>query len=827
MIGTKIRGFRHLSKMAETLGDVKFFYKCNDGIAEGVAVFVPQTTLKNPYGHSDSDYCLIFTRHYSSVPFNVEHYSGTEMYSKLRDLVMRYRGVTIFTMNKCQLMGKEVDRFVFGIVAQPKDFDKQYENFCQANKNNMNTVVGKLYDDTQNSMLRYCFAVTNGSKNFFFWAVNAIGRFRQSVHQIEKIMLWDEMYGKMANKLSKGSITAYTGKYSLTGLMRELFLLRRDKRANDIINTFNTAQKKALKSHKLTDRDYETLSRFAKLSGKKKSNFIKKVSSIEDVKEVLRQMSFLADIQFEWNKESFIDYLKNNENLSYEIMLDRDNLMVLKVNDYETIKRLTKATNWCISKDKKYWTDYIEMRPESNQYVIFDFSRKEDHDLSIVGFTCDKKNGITNSHDFQNRNLMGNKGRGNGGEIKSFIRKTLNSSNIFSVLNFNSIDLSLFIPSEKSVFEWSREGVFSYLEKCVDEEDYYILADYGDRFVIMCENKDIKYFFGDKYMEMLYDRGEDSCTEYIVFIDLTKSATDRQRMIFGLISYDYDKGESACNRLYNANCESASVSFNKMLSQYGLPYDTICRSDDACDRFNKAFRNMDIIECRELIKNKKVQEYLKHRDYRSTVGSLLNHVTFNFHSSDYLDLLYSMEGVTLDSLAGADQTIYFTDMVLRRLYDYGNQDAACLTVPTVEEMEAFDKGTFTGDESRQCYIGYFSLLQKMLERETSNYVCDRIVQYFHSRSLSCEVADCLLSVIADKIDFDKNYKTAQMLIKYAAANRAQRIINVLSRKKVTNEKTKMMLNSIKIQQLTTETWVLDNEHHTFTIVNETEPAIAH
>ena len=84
--------------------------------------------------------------------------------------------------------------------------------------------------------------------------------------------------------------------------------------------------------------------------------------------------------------------------------------MVLKVFDFETIKQLAKTTNWCISKNKSYWNNYVSPENNTSQYVLFDFSKKEDDKHSIIGFTVMHNKGITNAHDFTNNNLFKNSG---------------------------------------------------------------------------------------------------------------------------------------------------------------------------------------------------------------------------------------------------------------------------------------------------------------------------------------------------------------------------------------------------------------------------------
>ena len=125
-----------------------------------------------------------------------------------------------------------------------------------------------------------------------------------------------------------------------------------------------------------------------------------------------------------------------------------------------------------IKKDKKYWNEYVENNPNATQYVLMDFSRKEDDNLSIVGFTSVHDRGITNAHDFQNRNLMQGRRTNTVSEIKSFVAKYIDCSSIYGVLDKYGIKLSDVVSYEPNQYKWDRDSMFDYLNQCVDEDDY-------------------------------------------------------------------------------------------------------------------------------------------------------------------------------------------------------------------------------------------------------------------------------------------------------------------------------------------------------------------
>ena len=334
------------------------------------------------------------------------------------------------------------------IIMLPSSFDNDYKKFLTENQKMINELSDRYGFSTSNLDIKALYCYTNGSRNFFSWAVNLHFKCNVKLDTIKNIMLWYDLYGQMTKLLKRNTITAYTSKDSIYDLLSELTILRMDKRLNESINSFNTYQKKLLKKYKFDESEKHALSLFAKLSNTKRLNFIKKMSSVEDISELLRQLKFITSTHFSWNKASFIDYLNNVENLKYEIKYDKENIMVLKVCDFETIKQLAKTTNWCISKNKSYWNNYVSPDSNASQYVLFDFSKKEDDNLSIIGFTVTHNKGITNAHDFTNNNLFKNCGSDYNDRrriyLKSYIDNFFLKNNIYEILKIDGLDASYF-----------------------------------------------------------------------------------------------------------------------------------------------------------------------------------------------------------------------------------------------------------------------------------------------------------------------------------------------------------------------------------------------
>lgn len=820
MIGTKVRGFRHFIRVAKTLQEVVFFFKHdNFGVGGGVALYMDGSKYKNPFMSSSGDYLILFNDCYHNVKSDVLYCfdafnDNKELKDKMVTLRNTYGSVWVVPVGRSHF--KEDSSYFSELVVMPENFDKMYDDFCTANKKQMPNAT--RFSSINCSLFKYFFAISSGSKNFFFWAVNAYFKNRTSIYQIENILRWNDKYNQLQSKLSKGTITAYTSGSDFFTIVREMMQLRRNKRANDVISSFNTQQKKALKEYKLSDRDYDTLSKFGKLSSKKKNNFIRKMSTIEDPAEILRQMSFLADIHFEWNKKSFMDYLENLEGLNCKVIIDRDNIVLLRVDDYEAVKRLAKATNWCISKDKKYWNEYVEMNHDATQYVLFDFSRKEDDNLSIVGFTSVHDRGITHAHDFQNRNIMGSKRTNTVAEIKSFVSKYVDCSNIYGVLDRNGINLSDVVSYEPTHYKWNRNSMFDYLEQCISDDDYYIIYDDGNRVVLIAENDDVKYFLGDAYMDNRHYNHQQG-DQHIIFADFNKKAGDPEKLVFGVIHHNFATHESSCDRLFNDRFEQIAQSFDSKLEEYGLPYDIICRSENAVDRFYTAFMGFELSVAKELIKDKAVIEDIKTLNRSAMLRDALINVTFGYYSADYVNLIYD-SGLTIYDVLGDNYASDFGRRLLNTLCD----EIPNAHVPSEEDIDKFKKGEI-GRYNYAVYVGIFMILMSFIDHEKNIRSFASLIPSVVERHRRTDLFDLIMSRICEVVDVnDMNY--GKFIAHYAFSNHSSSVINALNKANLSPRMQEYIKGFGDTKAKTTEIWVR-RENGAYALQTVTEESVAH
>jgi hypothetical protein len=328
------------------------------------------------------------------------------------------------------------------------------------------------------------------------------------------------------------------------------------------------------------------------------------MSTITDASEIMRQMRHITSTHFSWNKESFMDYVENVDGVNYEKIFDKGDTVVVKVNDFETVKQLAKTTNWCISKNKSYWNNYVEHVRNAEQFILFDFAQKEDSLTSIVGFTCRYNKGITNAHDFINNNMMDNGGISAQSLINSYFSHLKNNCGIYSLLESHGVDINLVAKYEKPLYDWNKETMYKYLYECVDKNNVLVLVDNGGYVAISVKDANVRYFLGDSYMDNI-DSDYYSC-QHIIFMNFNMNQHDPNRIMFAIINNGREGNEDSVLMFKNEHCIDSDISFETKLSQFGLPYDTIKRVDDDYIRLRDAISSYNTKEIIKGMKNKEV-----------------------------------------------------------------------------------------------------------------------------------------------------------------------------------------------------------------------------
>lgn len=765
MIGTNIRGIRHLWRVSGTSLQ-KILVRNNEHQYDICEVI--KTDKNNPIG----EHMFIFNMWY-----NQNNYGFNGIFNSDKKLKEELKNIEHSRILEINVNGEHYDfhhylPFFNDIYLLPQDFDEKYKAFLKENAKMIKSLSEKYCFGQNDVTTKRLYIYTNGSKNFFPWSVNLYHHFGISMRTIQNILTWNDCYGQLVKNLSRGTITAYNTPDAVGQLIDELSTLRNEKRINDAINSFNTAQKKLLKSNELLDIDRQTLARFSKLSETKRINFIKKVSTIEDFQELMRQMRHVTSVHFEWSKESFMDFIQNVEGINYEKIFETDNVVLVKVIDYETIKQLGKTTNWCISKNKSYWNNYItHHNGTTTQYMIFDFSKLEDDKLSIVGFTTTYNKGITSAHDFVNNNLIG------GGEnevitnLKSYLSRFDKTTNIYNVLKSCGIDLTLVAEYDKPLYKWDRKELMDYLYECVNAENVDIIKSDDTKLLLSVRDSNIRYFLGDAYIDNISSDywGE----QHIIFIDFSLSQYDPNKLQFAII-VDNGGDEDFCMAMYNETSIMIPNQFDAKLTEFDVPYNIIRRSDNIAKRFENAFMSYDLKVVKSCMKEDPnvFKDVLKNK---IGMGEELYHVirrtVCEILSFDYLNLFYD-NGYCLSEFLDSG---YVCDLFKTIISNFIHNGKLLYDRGDFKKIEDSDIELFYNDKIPNrtfvLYVGNYLLFKLMVEKEKGDMVdyariYGRVNSFLFAKALKGEMMKKIWYMSLDKIPLDKNSDALIYFIKY-------------------------------------------------------------
>ena len=765
MIGKHIRGIRHLWRLSDFSLQKILVKRSTESYICGVIKVKDDANEKeiiyiiNPWCHTSM----------KKIDYIVNSFPN------LKNAIESIGATRVIEIKKSDIFNREYNNMFSDMILLPKTFDEDYDKFTKKNPKIFKELSSK-YGVSINSLLyKELYIYTEGSKNFIQWGVDLVIKTHCPTSVIYNILIWNTYYKQLTNKLSKGTITAYKTQKDIHQLMDELIVLRNEKRVNDTINQFNTTQKKMLKNNDLSDLDKKTIIKFSKLSDVKKNNFIRKVSTIEDLNELMRQMRHASSLHFSWNKDSLMDFLENVEGIKYEIVCENENVVLLQVFDFETIKQLAKTTNWCISKNKSYWNNYItQSNGKSRQYMIFDFSKLEDDKLSIVGLTSTVNRGITSAHNFTNQNLI-NDYYLKGLMLNSYLAKYEDAHNIEGILKKCGIDINLILEYKTPSYEWSYNGLMNKLIMYVDEDDITVLMHNDNKLALSVTNEDISKFFGNDYFERICS--DYSENQHIIFADFNKKSYDPNKLIFGIVHRN-SKCEDYCETLYNELIDEVNCSFDEKITEFGLPYDIIRRPDDKIRKFINAFNSYNAIALREYIKEDKdilptvLNKYLDRESSLDTIKSSLS----EYVSFDYLNLFYD-NGLTLCDFYDYRDVSYIVEIAYSMMKNtsprYGNiednrRNVNTLHKPTKKEIEAFYNAEID-DRRSVSYIGGFLALMEIISKERyqePNLFFSRLVNKIYINGAKGSLIDYLVNIMLKKIDFSKNDETVSLLVKY-------------------------------------------------------------
>ena len=407
--------------------------------------------------------------------------------------------------------------------------------------------------------------------------------------------------------------------------------------------------------------------------------------------------------------------------------------------------------------------------------------------LSIIGFTTTRNRGITSAHNFINEPLIGEHQEGERVLLDSFISRFKNNKNIYSILADDGVDITLVVHYDALPYEWDKEHLMAYLHECVDKHNVDVLIDKDNKLALSVTDENLRYFFGDAYHDNI---GQSSYNQqHIIFADFSKNKYDTNKLQFAIIE-DSCSDEDYCSGIFDERSQPANVNFDSKLIEFGLPYNTIRRTNNIRVRLRNAISSYNtpmILDCMKNCDKTTLKRVLKEDFGSDSLFDMVMRTIRSYVSFDYLNLLYD-NGMCLKDFMSYS---YIGDMIKQFAYDIKTTSRATSKFTKLEKVTDDDIELFFNREVERRedakYIGIFTAIKKILSNEKFdsanryNETIGRFVSFILGESKVGEIYEQILFLVLDHINFAHTSDCAMNIVKYAAYNGSEELRNFIKR----------------------------------------------
>lgn len=356
-------------------------------------------------------------------------------------------------------------------------------------KKQINPLVEKYKINVEKNMIfQSLITMFKEQTNYQIWAIKAVFESGANLDEIQRIKSWAENNQTEIKNLIKGNIILYKTPNDFNQLVNEMRGLDMLKFVKDSINKFNTNQRAMLKKAILTNitsgldaltstnfiRWYEIFRKMATLVRHRQEKLISTSSAINDDINFLKSHieSALAE-SYEWNKEDMLGFMARNAS-DCSVVHNEGDVVLIQVPSFKSSKTMcgNGRTGWCLTREDRYFNQYVKDVKNAKQYFFFDFSKPENHELAHIGFTVRTEQGITNAHSTKNSNLCGDGINVNGKRV-----------NIHTALADAKVPTSVYIRlNDLKNYQWDVEAFLKFVEN--NKRELAVSVAKGNRFII-------------------------------------------------------------------------------------------------------------------------------------------------------------------------------------------------------------------------------------------------------------------------------------------------------------------------------------------------------
>lgn len=447
------------------------------------------------------------------------------------------------------------------------------ESVINYSKKQINPLIEKYNININDSLFKQIITLFDNRTPYQIWGIKIVFNKIASIDFLVEVKNWAEENHQLIQKLSKKNVILYDTYDLVEQLRNEMRSLSKYSFVKHCIDQFNTDQRNifmkyigkisngvdASKSEHL-DVLYNKFKSFEKFSEERKKNFLTKCSAIrsaEDIMELI-ETSILND--WNWNHDELIEFVTTVTPKS-SIVYDKDGIVIVSIKDFESSAKTCGGgkTKWCITTQASQFDNYI-INKNQRQFFMFNFNYPEDNDLSKIGFTVNRKEGIVNAHSKDNTNLMNENGY--------VVKDTGTTCSIFEILKWFKVPYSAFmgiVPSSVQ-FEWSLDGLSNMLEK--NSMKSFIKFRKGNIVIVECKNEtEYNSIAGHTYVNANKANFEILESKAYIILNFGLSPTNEKSVIICTIQTD-GYGSESVNTVYDAYGETINI--DDYLTQFDI-----------------------------------------------------------------------------------------------------------------------------------------------------------------------------------------------------------------------------------------------------------------
>lgn len=448
-------------------------------------------------------------------------------------------------------------------------------------KKQINPLIEKYHINvTSNVVFQSLILLFNDQPNYQVWAIKAVFEGIATIDDIKAIHEWAENNPTEIKNLVKGNIVSYKTQRDFKQLFDEMNGLNIMKFLHDWANRFNTEQRKMLKDfyakqvvNHLEALSNSTISRFTELfkgvstlPKHRQEKLISTSSAIKnDMDLLVSHINSALSEGYTWDKEDMLGFMARNCK-DCSVIYDKENIVIANIGSFDSSRKLCGGgrTGWCLTRQESYFKQYTKDNNNAKQYFIFNFAKREDHELAHIGVTVNIDRGITHAHTTRNNNLMGRLSIDN------------ENVNIYDVLAKLGIPKKVFIHfTDNKNFGWDVEKFLKFVDGY--KENVSLAYSGGNRFILNVHNKNALKAVTHHTFLNCDNYGFSKDRKVYVYFDFNVDRDDDNSVIvlnYIKDKYQIDTFNSAING-YNSN-----VSQNNVLEKVGITSDMYLNRED-------------------------------------------------------------------------------------------------------------------------------------------------------------------------------------------------------------------------------------------------------